>query len=58
MAANETIPLKAARARLKIGRDYMRSEIRRGALKVFRPNARVVLVYISSIEEYERRKSA
>ena len=58
MQTNETMPLKQARARLKIGRDYMRLEIRRGALKVFRPNTRVVLVYVSSIEEYERRKSA
>jgi len=55
---SKTIPLKEARARLKLGRDFMRSEIRRGAFRVYRPNSRVVLVYVESIERYESAKSA
>lgn len=57
-SSNKTIPLKEARARLKLGRDFMRAEIQRGAFRVYRPNSRVVLVYVESIERYESAKSA
>lgn len=50
--------MKEARARLKCGRDFLRSEIRRRRLRVLRVNARVVLVYEDSIIQYERDRSA
>ena len=53
-----TITLKEARARLKCGRDFLRSEIRQHRLRVLRVNARVVLVFEDSIIQYERDRSA
>ena len=53
-----TITLKEARARLKCGRDFLRSEIRRRRLRVLRVNARVVLIYEDSLLQYERDRAA
>ena len=58
MQTPRTITLKEARARLKCGRDFLRSEIRRRRLRVLRVNARVILVYEDSILQYERERSA
>ena len=58
MQTPRTITLKEARARLKCGRDFLRSEIRQHRLRVLRVNARVVLVFEDSIIQYERDRSA
>ena len=58
MQTPRTITLKEARARLKCGRDFLRSEIRRKRLRVLRVNARVVLIYEDSLLQYERERSA
>jgi excisionase family DNA binding protein len=58
MQTPRTITLKEACARLKCGRDFLRSEIRRHRLRVLRVNARVVLVFEDSIIQYERDRSA
>ena len=58
MQTPRTITLKEARARLKCGRDFLRSEIRQHRLRVLRVNARVVLVFEDSIIQYERNRSA
>ena len=58
MQQPRTITLKEARARLKCGRDFLRSEIRKKRLRVLRVNARVVLVFEDSILQYERDRAA
>ena len=58
MQTPRTITLKEARARLKCGRDFLRSEIRRRRLRVLRVNARVVLIYEDSLLQYERDRAA
>ena len=58
MQTPRTITLKEARARLKCGRDFLRSEIRLKRLRVLRVNARVVLIFEDSIIQYERDRVA
>ena len=58
MQTPRTITLKEARARLKCGRDFLRSEIRQHRLRVLRVNARVVLIYEDSLLQYERDRAA
>ena len=53
-----TITLKEARARLKCGERFLREEIKRGRIKVYRINPRVVLVDEAKFEAYEREKFA
>ena len=54
----KTITLKEARARLKCGRDFLRSEIRAKRLRALRVNARVVLIYVDSLAQYESDRAA
>lgn len=54
----KTITLKEARARLKCGRDFLRSEIKSKKISAVRVNARVILVSVESIEQYERDRVA
>lgn len=51
-----TITLKEARARLKCGERFLRDEINRGRIKVYRINPRVVLVDAAKFENYEKEK--
>ena len=56
MQTPRTITLKEARARLKCGERFLREEINRGRIKVYRINPRVVLVDAAKFENYEKEK--
>ena len=58
MQTPRTITLKDARARLKCGERFLREEINRGRIKVYRINPRVVLVDAAKFENYEKEKFA
>ena len=58
MQTPRTITLKEARARLKCGERFLREEINRGRIKVYRINPRVVLVDAAKFENYEKEKFA
>lgn len=56
MQTPRTITMKEARARLKCGERFLREEINRGRIKVYRINPRVVLVDAAKFENYEKEK--
>ena len=52
MNEKKTVTLKEARFSIGCGEKFLRSEIARGAIKVRRVNARVILVDVNSLNEY------
>jgi len=48
----KTVTLKEARFAIGCGEKFLRAEITRGAIAVRRVNARVILVYLNSLNEY------
>lgn len=52
MNEQKTVTLKEARFAIGCGEKFLRAEIARGAIKVRRVNARVILVYLDSLNGY------
>lgn len=52
MNEQKTVTLKEARFAIGCGEKFLRAEITRGAIAVRRVNARVILVYLNSLNEY------
>ena len=52
MNEQKTVTLKEARFSIGCGEKFLRAEIARGAIKVRRVNARVILVDVNSLNEY------
>ena len=48
----KTVTLKEARFAIGCGEKFLRAEITRGAIAVRRVNARVILVYLNSLNGY------
>ena len=52
MNEQKTVTLKEARFAIGCGEKFLRAEITRGAIAVRRVNARVILVYLNSLNGY------
>lgn len=52
MNEQKTVTLKEARFAIGCGEKFLRAEIKRGAIDVHRVNARVILVYLNSLNGY------
>ena len=52
MNEQKTVTLKEARFAIGCGEKFLRAEIKRGAIDVHRVNARVILVYLDSLNGY------
>ena len=52
MNEQKTVTLKEARFAIGCGEKFLRAEIKRGAIAVRRVNARVILVYLDSLNGY------
>lgn len=52
MNEQKTVTLKEARFAIGCGEKFLRAEIKRGAIAVRRVNARVILVYLNSLNGY------
>ena len=58
MNEQKTVTLKEARFSIGCGEKFLRAEIARGAIEVRRVNARVILVYLNSLNEYIESRRA